>query len=115
MELAKAYGKRFVWLSLILGILGGVLILISAPIANANLALTGPAKNYLSFMFFVMSYFTVAQAFNTTMVVGVFRAGGDTKFGLIMDVSTMWGILHFTQGQWRHLFCMPVCRSSMLY
>ena len=68
-----------------------VLILISAPIANANLALTGPAKNYLSFMFFVMSYFTVAQAFNTTMVVGVFRAGGDTKFGLIMDVSTMWG------------------------
>ena len=37
MELAKAYGKRFVWLSLILGILGGVLILISAPIANANL------------------------------------------------------------------------------
>ena len=91
MELAKAYGKRFVWLSLILGILGGVLILISAPIANANLALTGPAKNYLSFMFFVMSYFTVAQAFNTTMVVGVFRAGGDTKFGLIMDVSTMWG------------------------
>ena len=87
----EAYGKRFVWLSLILGILGGVLILISAPIANANLALTGPAKNYLSFMFFVMSYFTVAQAFNTTMVVGVFRAGGDTKFGLIMDVSTMWG------------------------
>ena len=71
--------------------LRGVLILISAPIANANLALTGPAKNYLSFMFFVMSYFTVAQAFNTTMVVGVFRAGGDTKFGLIMDVSTMWG------------------------
>ncbi len=43
-----------------------------------------------------MSYFTVAQAFNTTMVVGVFRAGGDTKFGLIMDVSTMWGFLDFT-------------------
>ncbi len=49
MELAKAYGKRFVWLSLILGILGGVLILISAPIANANLALTGPAKELLKF------------------------------------------------------------------
>ena len=25
------------------------------------------------------------------MVVGVFRAGGDTKFGLALDVSTMWG------------------------
>ena len=38
-----------------------------------------------------MSYFVIAQAFNTTMVVGIFRSGGDTKFGLIMDVSTMWG------------------------
>ena len=42
-------------------------------------------------MFYVMSYFVIAQAFNTTMVDGIFRSGGDTKFGLIMDVSTMWG------------------------
>ena len=27
----------------------------------------------------------------TGMLVGIFRSGGDTKFGLIMDVSTMWG------------------------
>ena len=45
----------------------------------------------MNFMFFVMSYFTIAQSVNTTMVVGVFRSGGDTRFGLIMDVSTMWG------------------------
>ena len=42
-------------------------------------------------MFFVMSYFVIAQAYNTTMIVGVFRSGGDTRFGLILDVSTMWG------------------------
>lgn len=88
---AKAYSKRFAWLSVILGLIGGGLILIAAPIANANLALTGPAKSYLTFMFFVMSYFTVAQSLNATLVVGVFRSGGDTKFGLIMDVATMWG------------------------
>ena len=38
-----------------------------------------------------MSYFVIAQSYNTTMVVGIFRAGGDTRFGLILDVSTMWG------------------------
>ena len=38
-----------------------------------------------------MSYFVVAQSFNTTLVVGTFRSGGDTRFGLIMDVATMWG------------------------
>ena len=88
---AKAYAKRFAGLSLILGAAGGAVILIAAPIANANLALSGQAKSYLIFMFFVMSYFTVAQSWNTTMVVGIFRSGGDTRFGLIMDVSTMWG------------------------
>ena len=36
-------------------------------------------------------YFVFAQAYNTTMVVGIFRGGGDTKFGLALDVLTMWG------------------------
>lgn len=90
-ELAKAYAKRFIWLALIMGILGGGVILLSAPIAYNVLALTPKAKDYMVFMFFVMSYFVVAQAVNTVLVVGTFRAGGDTKFGLALDVGTMWG------------------------
>ena len=42
-------------------------------------------------MMYVMSYFSIAQAINTTLVVGVFRAGGDTRFGLYLDLGTMWG------------------------
>lgn len=91
LEHAKAYAKRFLILSVIMGAVGGALILAASPIAAQALALTLAAKKYLQFMFFVMSYFVVAQAFNTTMVVGTFRSGGDTKFGLIMDMSTMWG------------------------
>ena len=90
-ELAKAYGKCFLWLSVITGAVGGGIILVAAPIANHMMTLSSEAQGYLSFMFFVMSYFTLCQAVNTTLVVGVFRAGGDTRFGLIMDVSTMWG------------------------
>ena len=90
-EDAQVYGRKFIKLSLIAGCIGGGLILIAAPIANAVMALTPEAQSYLTFMFFVMSYFTVAQALNTTLVVGVFRSGGDTKFGLALDVGTMWG------------------------
>lgn len=90
-EDAKVYGRKFIKLSLIAGCIGGGLILIAAPIANAVMALTSEEQSYLTFMFFVMSYFTVAQALNTTLVVGVFRSGGDTKFGLVLDVGTMWG------------------------
>lgn len=90
-EHAKAYARHFLILSVVMGAVGGVLILIASPIATSFLSLTDGAKEYLRFMFFVMSYFVVAQAYNTTMIVGVFRSGGDTRFGLILDVSTMWG------------------------
>lgn len=90
-EKAELYAKRFVKLTLIAGAAGAVVVLLVGPIASIFLNLSEEAKGYLTIMMFVMSYFVFGQAYNTTMVVGVFRAGGDTKFGLIMDVSTMWG------------------------
>ena len=89
-EYAKAYAKRFLILSIIMGILGGTVILAVSPLASAALTLSGTAKEYLRIMFFVMSYFVVGQAINTTLVVGVFRSGGDTRFGLILDMTSMW-------------------------
>lgn len=88
---AKKYANRFIKLSIIAGVLGAVLILIARPVAMSALNLTPLTQSYLSVMMFVMSYFSIAQAFNTTLVVGVFRAGGDTRFGLFLDVTTMWG------------------------
>ena len=88
---AKKYASRFIKLSILAGILGAVLILIARPVSMSTLNLTPVTQDYLSVMMFVMSYFTIAQAINTTLVVGVFRAGGDTRFGLFLDTTTMWG------------------------
>ena len=88
---AKIYGKKFIKLSLITGLMGSVIVLIVRPIAMANLTISPLAVSYLGSMMFVMSYFVLCQAYNTTMIVGIFRAGGDTKFGLFIDVTTMWG------------------------
>lgn len=89
-ELAKIYGGKFVKLSLITGLLGGVMILLVSPIINHVMALSPEAQSYVTFMFFVMSYFTVCQALNTTIIVGVLRSGGDTKYGLLVDIGGMW-------------------------
>ena len=91
IEEAKIYAKHFIVISVILGVGGGVLILGSIKVVLKAMVLTATAKEYLRFMFFVMSYFVIAQSYNSTMVVGIFRAGGDTKYGLIMDVISMWG------------------------
>lgn len=89
-DLAKLYAKRFIRLTIILGVIGAAVILLTSQIARQHLSLSEEAQSYLGFMMFVMSYFAIGQSYNTTMVVGVFRAGGDTNFGLILDVVTMW-------------------------
>ncbi len=88
---ARDYSNRFIKLSVVAGVVGAAIILIARPLAMAKLNLTPVTQGYLSIMMIVMSYFVVAQALNTTLVVGVFRAGGDTRFGLFLDVTTMWG------------------------
>ena len=70
---ARAYAKRFIILSVVMGVIGGGLILIASPVVISFLSLSATARYYLKMMFYVMSYFVIAQAFNTTMVVGIFR------------------------------------------
>ena len=90
-ELAKLYGKKFLKLSIIVGAAGGVMILLAAPFINNFMTLSPDAQEYVKFMFFVMSYFTLCMSINTTLIVGVLRSGGDTKYGMLVDLGGMWG------------------------
>lgn len=90
-ELAKVYSKKFLKLALITGTIGGSLIFLSRPLVISNMSFSEEAAEYLTVMLFVMFYFSIAQSFTCTMIVGIFRAGGDTKYGLICDVGAMWG------------------------
>lgn len=89
-DIAKEYGRKFIGISIISGIIGGIAVLIIRPVALSLLNLSEVSKGYLSFMMLVMVYYVVIQAFTCTVIVGIFRAGGDTKVGLIIDVVTMW-------------------------
>ena len=62
-----------------------------SPIARHFLNLTPQASHYLKYMMYIMSYFCVGQSINTVLIVGVFRSGGDTRFGLVLDGITLWG------------------------
>ena len=90
-ERAEEYGGRFIRLTLVFGLIGGGIVLAARPILISVMTLSAQAQEYLSFMMLIMSYFVVAQAMNTTLIVGVFRAGGDSKIGLLFDCGSMWG------------------------
>ncbi|MGN0130889.1 MAG: MATE family efflux transporter [Lachnospiraceae bacterium] len=90
MKAAEVYGGYLVKLTVGVSIIGAGIVLLLRPVLVGQMELTVQAQDYLSMMMIVMSYFVICQGYNTTMIVGIFRGGGDTKFGLIMDVSTMW-------------------------
>ncbi|WP_243456496.1 MATE family efflux transporter [Mobilitalea sibirica] len=89
---AKLYAKRFIRLSVIMGIIGAFVILSASVVVKDILSLSDQAKSYMNFFMFVMSYFAIGQSFNAIVVVGVCRAGGDTKFGLYLDAGFLWGV-----------------------
>ena len=89
---ARIYGDKFVLLSFLTGIMGTVVVLISRPIALEFMTLTPAAKELLSFMMIAMSVYVIGQSLNTTLIVGVFRSGGDTLYGLFVDIVFLWCI-----------------------
>ena len=92
LEEARADGRRLLWLTVASGAVGGAIVLIARPFvmmyAQANF--TKEALGYLGVMLLINSYYIMGCAINTTLIAGAFRAGGDSRFGLICDVITMW-------------------------
>ena len=41
-------------------------------------------------MLLINTYYITGTAVNTTLIAGVFRAGGDSMFGMICDTIDMW-------------------------
>lgn len=90
MEYAKTYASRFMKITVILGLCGSALILIMIPVMKAVMSLGAEAEGYLSGMLAILSYIIILASVNTVMIVGVFRAGGDTKYGLFLDCASLW-------------------------
>ena len=59
-------------------------------VVYAKNTLTANAIHYLKIMLLINGYYISGTAVNTVLIAGVFRAGGDSKFGLICDIIDMW-------------------------
>ncbi len=77
-------------LAVITGILGGLIVLAIIPFAMNKASLTPTALDYLKFMLFINTYYISGTSVNTCLIGGVFRAGGDSKFGFKCDTIDMW-------------------------
>lgn len=90
MEAAENAAKDQMKMTILFGAIGGAVILLSMPFVLQFAELTDQGKYYLRYMLLINSYYVMGCAVNTTLIAGVFRAGGDSRFGLICDAIDMW-------------------------
>lgn len=90
LEKSKKYASRMLRLTVITGAFGGVIVLAVTPFVLKFASLNETGMHYLKYMLLINSYYIMGSAVNTALIAGVFRAGGDTKFGLICDTVDMW-------------------------
>lgn len=89
-EQAREYGSRFVKIIAVSGVIGSLVVLVVRPIVMAVMELTPTARGYLSLMMLLMAAYVWFQAINTLLIVGIFRGGGDTSFGLYIEIIGLW-------------------------
>ena len=90
MEEAERSAKALMRLTVLSGVIGGLIVLACMPLAMRFANLTEAGKGYLKGMLWINTYYVMGQAVNTTLIAGVFRAGGDSRFGMICDTIDMW-------------------------
>ena len=90
LEEGKRAGHICLRLAIITGILGGLIVLIIMPFALAHAKISPLALDYLKFMLLINTYYITGTSVNTCLIAGVFRAGGDSKFGFKCDFIDMW-------------------------
>ncbi len=90
LKKGKLYGDRLALLSIVCGLITMIIVLIIAPFVLNFMVLTETAKEYLSGIFIILSFYMVARCITSVVINGIFAAGGDTMFDMYSLAVSMW-------------------------
>ena len=92
MEVAERNASRLARVTILSGVLGAVLLLCMYPVLPYIADLNETAAHYRNVLLFINAYSLIGASINTVLICGIFRAGGDSKFGFIADSINMWAV-----------------------
>ena len=90
MALAERNASRLARVTILSGVIGAVLVICLYPVLPYIANLNETAAHYRNVILFINSYSIIGAATNTVLICGIFRAGGDSKFGFVADTINMW-------------------------
>ena len=93
LETAKKYGGKVVRLALLSGAITAVFLISMTPVILNLAELSDQSREYLRWMIVVCAINLIGMSNNSAIISGIFPAGGDTRFGFICDIITLWVIV----------------------
>jgi len=93
LDEAKALGRALELLSVLLGAAAGLLLMLMRGPVVRFCGLEGEAAKLLEMMIPICSVYCIGRSYNSCLISGIFCAGGDTRFGVVLDTVTMWLIV----------------------
>lgn len=86
----RLYAARFVVLSIIAGVLLGILLAVFAPYILAFFNVSSKVQNDARIILNMVAVVFAVRLLNNTLIVGVLRGGGDARFAFVAEGLTMW-------------------------
>ncbi len=89
-EQAREDAASIFRVTVIAGILEALVLLCLIPIIPRMVKISETAGSYLRFMLLLSMAYQMGQIINTLLIASFFRCGGDSRYGLRMDLLCMW-------------------------
>lgn len=93
LEIARKDAKDLVLVTFLTSLVQGLVLLMVTPFAPGFARISETAKGYLTVMMLVNIFYQVGIMMNTQLIASIFRCGGDSRYGMILDIVSMWGWL----------------------
>ncbi len=90
IEKAIRYSKKFSILVSLTGLIFGLLLIANIPLLLKIFNVSKDLSPDIIKIFIIMGLLMALKAFNTFIVIGVLRSGGDTKYSLFLELGCMW-------------------------
>lgn len=90
IENAVSYSKKFSILVSLVGVVFGGLLILSIPALLKVFSVSPGLAPDIRKIFIVMGVLMALKTFNTFIIIGVLRSGGDTKYALTLEMGCMW-------------------------
>ncbi len=91
LDSAKKDASSILKVAFLASLLQGIILLIATPVIPGFVELTEKAAHYLTVMLLISTVYQVGQIVNTVLIASLFRCGGDSRYGMILDIICMWG------------------------